>query len=286
MAVEVPAQQLPERQTHRQAPGPADSPLQDEAFPPADLTRSEEPASAMAWRTGPPTEAGSDLREREPGSRNVLVIGLIVLVVLAAVALFVLTRDDDETPVQTQGTTTSPSATRSSTSAVPTSTRTGSGAGLPADFRLHRDPSGFTIAIPKDWKGPVRRGSSRSSVFFDAPSGGGYIQVDQAEDPNDSALEDWRKYEPSARGSFPGYRREKIAPVTEGEPVRDPSGEEAADWEWTYDGRSGRMHALNRGFIMNDTGYAIVLVAPDADWDRTFREMAPVYRFFEPKDED
>jgi hypothetical protein len=123
-------------------------------------------------------------------------------------------------------------------------------------------------------------------VFFDAPSGGGYIQVDQAEDPNDSALEDWRKYEPSARGSFPGYRREKIAPVTEGEPVRDPSGEEAADWEWTYDGRSGRMHALNRGFIMNDTGYAIVLVAPDADWDRTFREMAPVYRFFEPKDED
>jgi hypothetical protein len=150
---------------------------------------------------------------------------------------------------------------------------------------MHEDPSGFSIAIPKGWSGPKKRGSSQSSVFFEPPSGPGYIQVDQTDDPNDSALEDWQKYEPQARGNFSGYQRIKIAPVEAGEPVSDPDGEKAADWEWTYDGSGGqRLHALNRGFVMNDMGYAIVLVAPDKDWDGTLAEMDPVYRFFKPAD--
>jgi hypothetical protein len=243
----------------------------------------------MAWRPGSPTEpAGSLARpgDRPPGDRRTpLLIGVIVLVVLVAVVVFALTRGGDGNEAGTRGNTPTPGATaeRTSPSRSPSASPSGSPT-LPAGFRLHEDSSGFSIAIPKDWKGPLRRGSSSTSVFFEPPSGEGYIQVDQTSDPNDSALEDWRQYEPTARGRFPGYQQVKIAPVAQGEPVSDPDGDKAADWEWTYDGKGGRLHALNRGFVMNDTGYAIVLVAPDADWDRTLAEMAPIYQFFKPKD--
>ena len=299
LAVEVPPQ----------LQGPADATVRDEAYPHAGLTRSEAPPvslgdpertgtdptsrsrgrlpSVLAWRPGPPTEPARGVGGPGPaGNRNALVIGVVVLVLLAAVALILLTRDDDDgSPAQTRAGTASPGGT---TSARPSSARSRAergNDGIPAGFRLHKDPTGFSIAIPKDWKGPSKRGSSPSSVFFEPPDGEGYIQVDQTDKPSDSAIGDWRRYEPSARGRFPGYRLIKIAPVVEGEPVDDKDGEKAADWEWTYDGRSGRLHALNRGFVMKDTGYAIVLVAPDKDWSRTLSEMAPVYEHFEPKDD-
>ncbi|XVQ15975.1 serine/threonine-protein kinase [Spirillospora sp. CA-255316] len=246
------------------------------------------PSGPMAWRPGSPTEPAGNLArpgDRSPGDRrNPLLIGVIVLVVLVAVVVFALTRGGGK-EAGTRGNTPAPGATseRQSPSRSPSASPSG-GSTLPAGFRMHEDSTGFSIAVPKDWKGPLRRGSSSTSVFFEPPSGEGYIQVDQTSDPNNSALEDWEKYEPTASGRFPGYQRVKIAPVTQGEPVSDPDGDDAADWEWTYDGRGGRLHALNRGFVMNDTGYAIVLVAPDADWDKTFAEMAPIYQFFKPKD--
>ncbi|MFD0853856.1 serine/threonine protein kinase, partial [Actinomadura adrarensis] len=156
------------------------------------------------------------------------------------------------------------------------------GNALPDGFRLHEDPTGFTIAVPEGWSRPEKQGTS---VFFRPPDRRGYIQVDQTDDPNDSALEDWQRYAPQARGRFPGYSEIKISPVTQGEPISDPDGDDAADWEWTYNSSSGRMHALNRGFVMNDTGYAILLVAPDDNWDQTLREMAPIYEFFTPKED-
>ncbi|WP_344590473.1 serine/threonine-protein kinase [Actinomadura vinacea] len=255
------------------------------------------PSGPMAWRSGSPTEpaerpgppGGPRAGRPAPlgqGNRNPMLIGLIVLIVLVVLAVILLTRGGgDGKEAGTRGNTPAPSAnTKRGSASGPAKSPDGS-AGLPAGFRLHKDPSGFTIAVPSDWKGPLRRGSSPSSVFFEPKSGEGYIQVDQTSNPNDSALEDWKQYEPTARGRFGGYQLVKIAPVADGEPVSDSDGEKAADWEWTYDGRDGRLHALNRGFVMKDMGYAIVLVAPDKDWDRTFAEMDPVYRFFEGKDD-
>ncbi|WP_231403658.1 serine/threonine-protein kinase [Actinomadura viridis] len=260
----------------------------------------EEPGGAMSWRPGPPTEPAGSPTTAGPGrpgpaargdNRNALVIGAIILVALLVTVGIVLAKNGGDENAGTRGSR-GPSGTPKTGTSSPPPSPAGSSprasvspsSGVPAGFRVHKDRTGFSIAIPKDWKGPQKRSSSPSSVFFEPPGGEGYIQVDQTSDPNASALEDWENYEPTARGRFSGYEKIKIAPVREGEPVSDPSGKKAADWEWTYDGRSGRLHALNRGFVMNGTGYAIVLVAPHDGWDRTFAEMAPVYEFFEAAD--
>ncbi|MFI0353907.1 protein kinase [Actinomadura sp. 9N407] len=250
---------------------------------------AEEAPSAMAWRPGPPTEpAGRPpaVGDRPPlvGNRNVVVVAAIVVVLLVAVVGFALANGGEDKEGGTRGSTAPPEAKRTAPSSAPASPSPSGTPGIPEGFRLHEDPTGFSMAIPKDWSKAKKRSSSASSVFFEPPSGPGYIQIDQTDNPNDSALEDWEKYAPTASGRFSGYREIKIAPVVDGEPVSDPDGEDAADWEWTYDGSGGRLHALNRGFVMNDIGYAIVLVAPDKDWERTFAEMAPIYTFFKPAD--
>ncbi|KAB2351409.1 serine/threonine-protein kinase [Actinomadura rudentiformis] len=218
-----------------------------------------------------------------PLSRNVLIVIGVVVVVLVAIIGFALAQPDNEkqppvTPTNSKGTASKSASKVSSPSSPPATPKATTG--IPEGFQLHKDQSGFSIAIPDDWKGPNRRGSSPTSVFFDAPDGISSIQVDQTSDPNPSALEDWEKQEPKSRGNFDGYDKIKIAPVVEGKPVADRTGKKAADWEWTYNGKGRRMHALNRGFVMNGMGYAIVLYAPHKDWDKTLADLAPVYEHF------
>ncbi|WP_227022937.1 serine/threonine-protein kinase [Actinomadura rubrobrunea] len=253
------------------------------------------PASGTLTADGAPPTAAA--RRPPTVGRGVLIALILVVIVLVGIAGYALAKAGDDNRRATKSGTTQPPAPSASvqvksapgTSAATSAPTSSSPAaptaesGVPAGFRLYRGKN-FSTAIPADWKGPERRSSSPSSVFFTPPSGEGYIQIDQTSDPNESALEDWRRFAPQARGRFPGYREIKIAPVADGEPVSDPSGADAADWEWTYDGKSGRMHALNRGFVMDGMGFAILLVAPDDAWARTFAELAPVYEKFESDD--
>ncbi|WP_285492177.1 serine/threonine-protein kinase [Actinomadura sp. NBRC 104425] len=225
---------------------------------------------------------------------GIMIAIVIVVIVLVAVAGYALARaGKDDNEGATRGATqpaasftaqvrSAPATSSAASSSPPATPSTDSR--VPAGFRLYRG-NNFSTAIPEDWKGPERRDSSPSSVFFTPPSGEGYIQIDQTSDPNESALEDWQNLAPSVRDRFPGYDEIKIAPVKDGEPVSDPSGDKAADWEWTYKGKSGRLHALNRGFVMGGFGFAILLVAPEDTWDDTFAKLAPVYEEFEADDD-
>ncbi|MEU5877458.1 protein kinase [Spirillospora sp. NPDC047279] len=234
---------------------------------------------------GRPPAAGGARSPALPLSRNALIVVGVVAVVLVAIVGFALANTgDDGKPKGAPPST--PATSRQSTPASPSPSASSPAPGaLPAGFRLHKDPTGFHIAVPKDWSGAKKRSSSPSSVFFEAPDGVSSIQVDQTDDPSSSALKDWQDYAPSAEGRFPGYKEIKIAPVTDGEPISDRTGKKAADWEWTYERGGRRMHALNRGFVMNGTGYAIVLYAPDKDWSKTFADLAPVYSHFTPDDD-
>ncbi len=118
---------------------------------------------------------------------------------------------------------------------------------------VHEDSSGFTVEYPEDWT--LRR--QGHMVYFDNPDGG-YLLIDQTDAPGPDAAQDWRDLEPNARGGFPGYERTGIDEIEGG---WADSYITAADWEFTYDGRGGRMQGINRGFHTEEKGYALFLVA-------------------------
>ncbi|HEV7933249.1 MAG TPA: serine/threonine-protein kinase, partial [Actinomadura sp.] len=244
---------------------------------------SDADPTLASGRSGPGPAGGSwFLGMRVTTTTVILAIVLVALLVLGIVAVQALSPGHGAAPrsrTSPAGGTPGPGGGRSSTSqATPTSYRpsdvkTPAASGVPAGFKTHRDPSGFAIAIPKDWKGPEKRDSSSSSVFYTAPDGA-FIQVDQTRRPNKSALEDWQKLSKNGSNLYSGYKKIKVEAVTEGAPLTDPTGRKIADWEFTHG--SAPTHVLNRGFIMNGRGYAILLSAPDRDWKSTFERLAPV----------
>lgn len=244
-------------------------------------TVPERPEPAPTAPSGPPFRPS-----RTAGGP--MLIGVVVLVTLLVISVLVVAlmrRDEPTGPVGRTGesgpaqtTAAEPSAGRA---IEPMASETSTASEVPEGFRLHRDPTGFTVAVPEDWNGPERKGTS---VFFRRPSGGAYVQFDQTGNPGPSALDDWKKLESATRGSqFPGYRRIKLGPTGDQPPVPDTgNGDRSADWEFTWQSGSTRMHALDRGFVADGRGYAIFLVAPDSEWEKLRWELEPVFQTFRP----
>ncbi|WP_026313335.1 serine/threonine-protein kinase [Actinomadura flavalba] len=277
LAVEVPSDEIP-------AVTPAPSP------DPAPAERTTAAPSGGAWPVGEETQAPARPRRGLAApSRNVLLVGVIAVVLIIAVAsvVYASTRPDDDPPRANTPTSAPPSSPKAAPSTTPptspSATPSSSPTGVPAGFRLHKDRTGYQVAVPDGWSGPERRDAQNH--FFRSPDRRTYIQIGQTDNPNPSALKDWQQYEPTGKRRFSGYRLIKIEPVEKGEPVSDPSGAKSADWEWTYSGNGGRMRALNRGFVQNGHGYAILLSAPADDWDKTLADLDPVYRLFKPADD-
>ncbi|WP_037559352.1 serine/threonine-protein kinase [Spirillospora albida] len=281
-----------------------------ESQPPAEAARTrvtpvaetpEDPVPAASWTpdswdAGPGTQAagaaatgpaGQGGRARPALNRNALVVigaVLALIVVVAGIALAASGDDDKKgerkgaaTPTQKKQTPTR-KASDPPTSATPTA----NGSTLPAGFRMYEDPSGYSVPVPKGWSGPERK---QGGDFFYAPDRQTYIQIGQTKDPGPSAIGDWRNQERGGSG-FRAYEKIKIAPTGDEPPVPDTgNGDKSADWEFTFDGGGTRMHILNRGFVANGYGYAILVRAPDARWKTVIAELQPVYRFFEPAGE-
>lgn len=219
-------------------------------------------------------------------NRNVLIIAAVALVIIVIIAIIALANGGGEKKVGKEGATSpatgaapaAPAPTLAETaSAVPTSSRSG----LPAGFRMHRDRTGYAVPVPEGWSGPERK---QGGDFFYSPDRQTYLQIDQTDDPGDSAIDDWRRQE--RNGSWPGYKRIALRPTGDEPPVPDTDdGDDSADWEFTFDGENGRIRILNRGFVTDDHGYAILLRAPEKDFERVRAELRPVYEFFEPADD-
>jgi serine/threonine protein kinase len=276
-----------------------------------------DPDRVRSWRSGPRTEPAGAVRsdtvpsEQDPpgpathfpptthhpsarpalaANRNVLIVAAIVLVIIVVIASIALASSgDDDKGDRKEGAATpsggpAPStlATAGASSASSTASASASPGGLPAGFRLHKDRTGYAVPVPKGYTGPERK---QGGDFFYSPDRKVYIQIGQTDDPGESAIGDWRRQERGGAG-FPGYKRIKIAPTGDHPPVRDTGdGDDSADWEFTYSGDGGRVHILNRGFVANGHGYAILLRAPEAAWDKVFQEMQPVYAHFKPADD-
>ncbi|RKS07245.1 serine/threonine protein kinase [Nocardiopsis sp. Huas11] len=141
------------------------------------------------------------------------------------------------------------------------------------DFLVrHEDPTGFAVDVPEDWN-EERDGNM---VYFRNPDGG-YLLVDQTDDPKTDAGDDWRAFEPDARGNFGGYELTGIEDV-EADWTEDYVS--AADWEFTFE--NGDMHAINRGFHTEDKGYALFLVASNDDPEANRALLDRLSQTFEP----
>lgn len=124
------------------------------------------------------------------------------------------------------------------------------------DFLDHyEDESGFALDVPEDWE----IDQQGRMVYFRNPDGG-YLQIDQTDTPNDDAGDDWRDFEPQAKGGFSGY---SLIGIDDVDADWTDDYVSAADWEFTFEGSDGEMHAINRGFHTEDKGYALFLVSPE-----------------------
>ncbi|MFJ9556270.1 serine/threonine-protein kinase [Nocardiopsis sp. NPDC101807] len=138
----------------------------------------------------------------------------------------------------------------------------------------HEDENGFAVDVPEDWE--IER--SGVQVYFRNPDGG-YLLVEYTDSPNPDAGDDWRAAEPGVRGNFSGYELVGIEDV-DADWADDYVS--AADWEFTFDGRSGRMHAVNRGFHTEDRGYALFLVASNEHPDLNREMLDHMAQTFDP----
>jgi hypothetical protein len=269
----------------------------------ADLTRpgsaSDEPA---ATRPVDVPESGPTLAGPPPGDRlrrGPLLAGLAAVLLLAVVAglLYLVRSGDDPDPAaapgRTVGDTVAPtrsgptrsqvtsdapatSAPRTSASASPSRSATTGGSpgaaatGLPAGYRQYRDSSGFGIAVPAGWV-TERRGGR---VYLRDPGSSRYLLVDQTDDPKGDPYQDWLAQEPAVKRKLAGYRRVSIEPL-------DFKGWPGADWEFTWNTGSRRLHVLNRNLVTGpDKAYALYWSVPDAGWDADlarFRTMAATF---------
>ncbi|MFG3699648.1 protein kinase [Micromonospora sp. NPDC047620] len=240
--------------------------------------RPVNPTSVMPAPVSPPsgraTVVPPDGTKPNNTRRNVL-IGVLVALLLVGLVLVVPMlssgdgEDDGGTPqadptTASQAPQTSGPAAPPPTSAAPSPTPavTPSATGLPAGWKLHKDPTGFSVPVPPGFKLDYRRkwGAGREDYRVRFSDGRGRaLLIDQTTEPLDDAEADWRRQETSRRGDYPNYRRVRIESID--------YFDEAADWEWTQteDGRA--IHVRNRGFVTApDKGYAIRWDTPADQW--------------------
>jgi eukaryotic-like serine/threonine-protein kinase len=152
-------------------------------------------------------------------------------------------------PANSDQPSTAPTASKSAASAP-------EAAPVPADFRLHSDPTGFTVAVPDGWA----RSTEGSRTYFKEPGGGRFLLVDQTTEPKDDPLADWQANEPSVASRLSGYERISLDRV-------EYRGWDTADWEFTWQGSRGQIHVLNRNVRVSDErAYALYWSTPEAQW--------------------
>ncbi|MFI6510754.1 protein kinase [Streptosporangium sp. NPDC050855] len=249
--------------------GHGSEPLPPNAWPLGEQT------TGTTGTTGTGTAAPSEPATGTTVPVPVLLAGGLALAVLAGVGGWLIMREGDDAPdprpsgsVVTTGAPTPSEPATGPTTATPRPGRT-----LPAGWRLHRDPMGFTVGVPAGWR--VKRFPGRDRVEFRAPGSDSFLWIESTDDPEKDPVRHWEKVERAgtADGVWPGYRRIGIAELTY-------RGMPAADWEFTYLKNGVRTHVLDRGFrTAADKPYAIYWESPESEWKRSaFEAITGTFR--------
>jgi hypothetical protein len=215
----------------------------------------------------------------------VLLIGLVVLVPLLSDG-----KDDGGTP-QADATTgaaaTSGPAPQASEPAVPPPT-TGAPSptasatpsvdpnALPAGWKLHKDPAGFTLPLPDGW---VRKDVGDNTIVFDEANGPGELLVQWTSTPAPDAYKDWQSKESARKNYVSNYQKISIE--------RCDFWKTCADWEWLETRDGTRIHVRNRGFVTaSNRGYALRWEIADKDWQANLPNFDRIAKGFVPDRQD
>ncbi|MFI6264488.1 protein kinase [Micromonospora sp. NPDC051006] len=233
-----------------------------------------------------PTGAPADKKRRN------LLIGVLVAVLLLGLAIVVplLSNGDDpeggDTPQANSSSANSPSAapqtsappTPGPTSAAPSATPSASpsAGGLPAGWRLHKDPAGFTLPLPDGW---VRRSGGQNTIIFDQSNGVGELLVQWTSTPKADAFKDWQQLEPGRKNLVNNYQYLNIKHCD--------FWKTCADWEWLETRDGTRIHVRNRGFVTaSNRGYALRWEVAAKDWEANLPNFDRIANGFVPDRRD
>lgn len=126
-----------------------------------------------------------------------------------------------------------------------------------------KDRLGFSVDIPDGWTRRAEAGGEQ--VDYVAPSGLTGLKFSVVEFAGASPIKHWRQLEPEVREKSPGYSKLRMNATTY-------LGQDAAIWEYTWQGRERTYHAVDLGFgTEGERHYALYLSAPHAQWGATKR---------------
>ena len=93
------------------------------------------------------------------------------------------------------------------------------------------------------------------------PGTGAYLHVETAENAPPSVTEDWTAQEKLLAPRVSNYQRVALRPADGG------TGERAADWEFTFGLAGSPLHAVDRGLVIDGTGYSLYWQTPGLGLD-------------------
>jgi eukaryotic-like serine/threonine-protein kinase len=157
----------------------------------------------------------------------------------------------------------------------PKPTPSDDGPKVPAGWKMYKDKSGFSVALPKGWDEYKREGRQ---VFFRGPGAGSnaFVAFDQIDRAGPDPVKDWKRQEKSAKYGFGGYKKIHIKAVD--------YMEAAADWEFTWNTDTGKTRVRNRGFVTKGgMGYSIYWHNLASRWKKDLHFFDTFATTFVPK---
>ncbi|GAA0942531.1 serine/threonine-protein kinase [Nonomuraea longicatena] len=146
---------------------------------------------------------------------------------------------------------------------------------VPAGWKLYKDKSGFSLALPKGWDEFKREGRQ---IFFRGPGAGSnaFVSIDQIDKAGPDPVKDWKQQEKSAKYGYGGYKKIHIKAVD--------YMEAAADWEFTWNTNTGKTRVRNRGFVTKGgMGYSIYWHNLASRWKKDLHFFDTFAATFVPK---
>ncbi|WP_433117702.1 protein kinase domain-containing protein [Micromonospora sp. CA-246542] len=223
--------------------------------------------------------------------RNVLIGALVALLLIGLVVIVpMLTKGDDNESPQADATTgaaatsapaqssapAAPPPTTGASSATPSATPSADPNALPAGWKLHKDPAGFSLPLPDGW---VREDAGKNTVVFDESNGPGELLVQWTPTPKKDAYADWKSIEGGRKDEVKNYQYVSIKRCT--------FWKTCADWEWLETRDGTRIHVRNRGFVTaSDRGYALRWEIAEKDWQANLPNFDRIAKGFVPDRQD